>query len=131
VIDVAARIVGGEVDEALSTEVAFHAAASEAFKEACEKAGRVLLEPVMRLEVSTPAEFVGPVQSDLARRGAVIEGDDLRGSLRVIRGTVALSRMFGYSTTVRSLSQGRAGYSMEPAGYAPVPPDVAKSLLFQ
>jgi elongation factor G len=130
VIDVACRVTGGRTDEALSTEVAFHAAASEAFKEACERAGRVLLEPVMRLEVTTPADFVGPIQSDLARRGAVIEGDELRAGLRVIRGTVPLSKMFGYSTSVRSLTQGRAGYSMEPAGYAPVHPEVAKSLLF-
>jgi elongation factor G len=130
VIDVSVRVVGGRVDEAASTDVAFHAAASGAFQEACEAAGRVLLEPVMRLEVSTPAEFVGPVQSDLARRGAVIEGDDLKGNLRVIRGKVPLSRMFGYSTAVRSLTQGRAGYSMEPAGFAPVSPEVAKTLMF-
>ncbi len=82
----------------------------------------------MRFEVTTPAEFVGPIQSDLARRGAVVEGEDVRGDLRAIRGTVALSEMFGYSTTVRSLSQGRAGYSMEPAGFREVPPNVAERL---
>ena len=81
-------------------------------------------------DVTTPAEFVGPIQSDLARRGAVVEGEDLRGELRVIRGTVALNEMFGYSTTVRSLSQGRASYSMETAGFREVPPDVAKRLSF-
>jgi elongation factor G len=110
--------------------VAFHAAASEALRDACENAGVVILEPVMRFEVTTPAEFVGPIQSDLARRGALVEGDELKGEVRLIRGRVSLSSMFGYSTAVRSLSQGRAGYSMEPAGYAEVPPDLARSLAF-
>jgi elongation factor G len=130
VIGVETVLVDGRTDEATATEVAFHAAAGEAFAKACEAAGLVILEPIMRFEVTTPADFVGPIQSDLARRGAVPEGDDLRGDLRVIRGRVSLSRMFGYSTTVRSLSQGRASYSMEPAGFAPVPPDVAKTLSF-
>ncbi|MHC5009705.1 MAG: elongation factor G [Planctomycetota bacterium] len=130
VIDVDIRLRGGHAHETDSTDVAFSAAASEAFREACEKAGLVILEPVMRFEVTTPAEFVGPIQSDLARRGAVVEGDELKAGVRVIRGTVALSNMFGYSTTVRSLSQGRAGYSMEPAGFAEVPPDVARRLSF-
>ncbi len=130
VIDVHVSLVGGWAHETDSTDVAFQAAAGEAFREACEAAGVTILEPVMRFEVTTPSDFVGPISSDLVRRHALLEGDELRGELRAIRGTVALSQMFGYSTTVRSLSQGRAGYSMEPAGYAEVPPDVAKRLTF-
>jgi elongation factor G len=130
VIEVGVVVTGGRAHETDSTEVAFHAAASEAFREACEAGGLVILEPVMRLAVSTPSEFVGPIQADLVRRGALLEGEDHRGEQRTIRGRVPLSRMFGYSTAVRSLSQGRAAYSMEPAGFAPVPPDVAKSLSF-
>jgi elongation factor G len=128
-VDVRVTLLGGRTHETDSTDVAFQAAASGALKDAAEKAGLVLLEPVMRIEVTTPSESVGAVQSDLVRRGAMLEGDELRGDLRLIRGTVPLARMFGYSTTVRSLSQGRAGYSMEPAGFAPAPPDVAKSML--
>jgi elongation factor G len=130
VIELAVQVTGGRAHETDSTEVAFHAAASEAFRAACETAGLEILEPIMRLEVTTPAEFVGGIQSDLVRRGAILEGEDVRGSLRVIRGRVPLSRMFGYSTVVRSLSQGRAGYAMEPAGFSAVPADVAKTLSF-
>jgi elongation factor G len=130
-VDVRAVLLGGRAHETESSEVAFQAAGNEAFREAGEKAGLVLLEPVMRIEVTTPNESVGPVQSDLMKRGAVIEGDDLRGGLRVIRGSVPLSKMFGYSTAVRSLTQGRAGYSMEPAGFAPAPPGVARALLLE
>jgi len=130
VIDVRVRLVGGRTYEAESTETAFSAAAGEAFRAACEGGGLAILEPVMRFEVNTPAEFVGPIQSDLARRGAMVEGEDVKGELRVIRGTVALNEMFGYSTTVRSLSQGRASYSMEPAGFREVPAEVARRLSF-
>lgn len=131
VIDVMATLVGGRTHETDSTDIAFGAAGGEAFREACDAAGLAILEPVMRFEVTTPAEFVGPIQSDLARRGALVEGEDVRGELRVIRGTVALVQMFGYSTTVRSLSQGRASYSMEPAGFREVPAAVARRLSFE
>ncbi|MFM8980838.1 MAG: elongation factor G [Planctomycetia bacterium] len=128
-VDLRVTVTGGRAHETESSEMAFQAAAGEAFRQAAEQAGLVLLEPVMRFEVSTPNEFVGPVTADLVRRGALLEGDDLRGDLRLIRGSVPLARMFGYSTAVRSLTQGRAGYSMEPAGYAPAPPEVAAQLL--
>ncbi len=120
VVDVEIRIVGAAADEVASTETAFQAAAGEAFREACEGAGVVLLEPVMAIEVTTPPDFVGPVSSDLVRRRAVLKGEDVRGEMRVLKGEVALSQMFGYSTAVRSLSQGRASYSMEPAGHVEV-----------
>ena len=120
VLGVRARVLALEIHETESTEVAFQAAAGEAFREACQSAGVAILEPIMAFEVTTPIEFVGPVSSDLIRRRAVLEGDDVRGEQRALRGKVALSEMFGYSTAVRSLTQGRAGYSMLPAGYAPV-----------
>jgi len=129
-VDLRVTVLGGRAHETESSETAFQAAAGAAFQAAAEKAGLVLLEPVMRIEVTTPSESVGPVTSDLVRRGAVLEGDELRGDLRVIHGSVPLSRMFGYSTAVRSLTQGRAGYSMEPAGFVPAPPEVAKGLMF-
>ncbi len=131
VIDVEITLLGGRMHDTDSTETAFQAAAGEAFREACEAAGVLILEPVMSFEVTTPADFVGPVSADLVRRGALIEGDDLRGDLRAIRGKVALNQMFGYSTTVRSLSQGRAGYSMEPAGFAEVSAEERKRLTFE
>jgi len=131
VIDVEITLQGGRMVEGLSTETAFQAAAGEAFRAACERAGIMILEPVMQFEVTTPVEFVGPVSSDLIRRGAVIEGDDLRGHLRAIRGQVALNQMFGYATAVRSLSQGRAGYSMEPAGFREVSAADRKRLTFE
>ncbi len=131
VIDVEITLLGGRMHETDSTEVAFQAAAGEAFREACENGGVVILEPLMRFEVTTPADYVGPVSSDLIRRGALIEGDDLRGNLRAIRGTVALNQMFGYSTAVRSLSQGRASYSMQPAGFREVSPEDRKRLTFE
>ena len=106
--------------ETESTEIAFQAAAGEAFREACHAAGTVILEPIMAIEVSTPIDFVGPVSSDLIRRRAHLEGDEVRGELRVLSGKAALSEMFGYSTAVRSLTQGRASYAMEPAGFAEV-----------
>lgn len=130
VIDVGVVLLGGRTHETDSTEVAFHAAAAEAFREASDAGGLAILEPVMRFEVTTPVEFVGPIQSDLARRGAVVGGEDVKGDLRAIRGIVALNEMFGYSTAVRSLSQGRAGYSMEPAGFREVSAKVARSLSF-
>ena len=120
VVDADIRVTGAKADEVQSTEIAFQAAGGEAFREAAHAGGLVILEPVMAIEVTTPPDFVGPVSSDLVRRRALLTGDDVRGEMRVLRGEVALSQMFGYSTAVRSLSQGRASYSMEPAGYVEV-----------
>ncbi len=131
VIDVKATLLGGRMHETDSTVTAFQVAGGEGFGEACEAGGVVILEPVMEFEVTTPVAYVGPISSDLIRRNALIEGDDLRGDLRAIRGKVALNQMFGYSTAVRSLSQGRASYSMQPAGFREVPPEERKRLTFE
>lgn len=131
VVDVVLRLLGGRAHETDSTETAFQAAAGQAISEAAEAAGILILEPIMRIEVTTPPDFVGPISSDLVRRGTLLEGDDVRGEMRVIRGRVPLAQMFGYSTTVRSLSQGRASYSMEPAGFAPVSDEDRRRLTFE
>jgi elongation factor G len=128
-IDVRATVVGGSAHEQVPpSEVAFENAAATAFERAFEAAGPVLLEPAMRLQVTTPNGFTGEVLADLHRRRVVVEASELHGDLRVLTGRVPLSTMFGYSTAVRSLTQGRAGYSMEPAGYEAVPPDLAAGL---
>jgi elongation factor G len=131
VIDVRATLVAGSFppDRELS-EIAFEFAGSQAFGQAFEAGGPVVLEPAMRLEVHTPAGFTGEVLSDLNRRRAVVEGSEQHGDLRILAGRVPLSEMFGYSTAVRSLTQGRAAYTLEPAGWEPVPPEVAKNLTF-
>ena len=89
----------------------------------------MLLEPVMQLEVVTPDEFLGPIQADLNARHAVIVNSHRRGDQAVLNAEVALARMFGYSTQVRSLSQGRATYSMEPLKYDEAPRDVLETML--
>ena len=89
----------------------------------------VLLEPIMRLEVTTPDEFLGNIHSDLMIRRALITGTEQRGDLQVIHAEAPLAAMFGYSTHVRSLSQGRASYSMEPSRYAEAPVEVLREML--
>ena len=131
VLDVVADVTGGRPHETNSSDTAFGVAAGEAFQAACHTAGVVILEPIMAFEVTTPDEFVGPISSDLVRRRAVLAGEEMRGSRRVLRGTVSLSAMFGYSTTVRSLSQGRASYTMTPTGFAPVSESDRKRLMLE
>ncbi len=112
-----------------TTDVAVQAAAAEAVDKALNDSGVVLLEPIMDLEVVTPDAFVGNVQSDLNARRAIIVNSERRGDLCVLEAHVPLSQMFGYSTQVRSLSQGRASYSMEPLNYAEAPPDVLEAMM--
>jgi elongation factor G len=128
-IDVKVTLLGGRTHDLVPpSDIAFEAAAGQAYERAFDAAVPVLLEPAMRLEVHTPADFTGEVLADLNRRRVVIESSDQAGEVRILVGRAPLSAMFGYSTAVRSLTQGRAGYSMEPYGYEPVPPDVAKAL---
>jgi elongation factor G len=125
VINVRATILGGEMDEQFSNEVAFQAAGADAVNKAL-RGNMVLLEPVMRLEVTVPEEYLGPVNADLNARRAEIEQLFTRGKLRVIEAIVPLARMFDYSDKVRSLTQGRAGWTMEPHDYRPAPEDVRR-----
>lgn len=112
-----------------TTEVALQAAALDAVRQGLHQAGVVLLEPIMRLEVVTPDEFLGNIQSDLLARKAAIVNTENRGDLIVLTAEAPLARMFGYSTQVRSLSQGRASYSMEPLKYDVAPPEVLKEMM--
>ena len=115
-----------EYHEGETTEVAIRAASADAIRRALHDGGAVLLEPIMKLEVVTPEEFVGNVSADLNSRRAIIVNTELRGNLVALTAEVALSKMFGYSNDVRSLSQGRASFSMEPLRYdvALNPPDM-------
>jgi elongation factor G len=128
-IQVKFTILAVEASELENPEAAFRRAASDAVHRGVNDAGDVLLEPIMKLEVVTPDEFLGNIHSDLMSRRAVIVGTDQRGDLQVIAAEVPLATMFGYSTHVRSLSQGRASYSMEPLKYAVAPPEVLKEMM--
>lgn len=103
----------------VTNETAIYAAVGEAFQSALQNAASAVLEPVMKLEVTCPEEFTGPIQSDLNSRRAIVTGSEIRGDLHVIEAEAPLAKMFGYSSTIRSLSQGRASYSMEPLRYSP------------
>ncbi|MFN0198893.1 MAG: elongation factor G [Planctomycetaceae bacterium] len=115
--------------EGETTEVAIQQAAQAAAYQALNDAGIVLLEPVMKLEVVTPEQFMGNIQADLNARRAAILNSEHRGDLCVLTAEVALAKMFGYSTQIRSLSQGRASYSMEPLKYAEAPPEDLQGII--
>jgi elongation factor G len=130
-VDIRAVLFDGKYHEVDSSEIAFKIAGSMAFKEAAEKAAAILLEPVMDVEVVTPQEFMGEVIGDLnARRGKILSLKG-RGNAQVIEARVPLASMFGYATRLRSLSQGRATYTMQFAVYEPVPQQVFEELTAQ
>lgn len=130
VVDVKVTLFDGSYHDVDSNENAFKMAASIAFKDGMRKADPVLLEPMMAVEVETPEEYMGDVMGDLSSRRGIIQGmDDMAGGGKAIRVEVPLSEMFGYSTTVRSLSQGRATYSMEFKHYAEAPRNVAEAII--
>jgi len=113
-----------------SKPIAFELCAKDGFREAAPKCKPQIMEPIMKLEVITPEEYVGPVIGDLNRRRGVIQGmDDLPGGTKQIRVEVPLSEMFGYATSMRSMSQGRATYSMEFVKYAETPRNVADAII--
>ena len=125
VVDVRVELVDGSYHEVDSSEMAFQIAGSMALKEALKRANPVLLEPVMEVEVVVPEEFMGDVMGDLSSRRGQIQGMDSRGGGQVIRAMVPLSEMFGYATTVRSRTQGRATFTMQFDHYAEVPKSIA------
>jgi elongation factor G len=130
VVDIKATLFDGSYHDVDSNENAFRMAASMAFKDGCRKAQPVLLEPIMAVEVETPEEKMGDVMGDLSSRRGVIQGmDDMAGGGKAIRCEVPLSEMFGYSTTLRSLTQGRATYSMEFKHYSEAPRNVADAII--
>lgn len=117
VVDVHARVVGGSFQEGTGSELAFKVAASMAFQNACEAAEPILLEPTMRLDVLVPSEFMGDVLGDLHARSGRVEGIEQRGVIQAIRALVPLRRTFGYSTALRSLTQGRGTFTMQFSHY--------------
>jgi elongation factor G len=128
VVDVKVELVDGSYHEVDSNELAFQIAGSMAFKEALKRANPVLLEPIMDVEVVVPEEFMGDVIGDLSSRRGQIQGMDSRGGGQVIRAMVPLSEMFGYATTVRSKTQGRATFTMQFDHYAEVPQSIAAEI---
>ena len=116
------RVISGSFDNANSSAEAFQAAASIAFEKAVTEAGIDLLEPIMSMEVLTPAERFGDIHQDLTRRGAEIQSQEQgRGDIMIIKGKVPLASMFGYAADVRSLTSGRGSFTMEPLSYEIVP----------
>ncbi len=128
VIDVRAILYDGSYHDVDSSEMAFKIAGSMAFKAAAEKAAPALLEPIMRVEVTTPENFMGSVIGDLNKRRGRVESTEQRGNVHVVRAVVPLAEMFEYATTVRSMSEGRASYSMEPSHYEQVPANIAEEI---
>jgi len=128
VVDWRARIVDGSFHDVDSSEIAFKMAGIFAFKEAMKNADPILLEPIMKVEVSTPEEYQGDVIGDLNRRRGHIQNMESKNDLAIVNAAVPLETMFGYATDVRSLSKGRASYSMETSHFEQVPPNVLARL---
>ena len=130
VVDVKVTLFDGSYHDVDSNENAFKMAASMAFKDAMRKATPILLEPMMAVEVETPEDYMGNVMGDLSGRRGVIQGmDDIPGGIKAIKAEVPLAEMFGYATSLRSLSQGRATYSMEFKHYVEAPKNVADAVI--
>ncbi|OGT25679.1 MAG: translation elongation factor G [Gammaproteobacteria bacterium RIFCSPLOWO2_02_FULL_42_14] len=129
VVDVKVALFDGSYHDVDSSEMAFKIAGSMCFKDAAKKAGAVLLEPIMKVEVVTPEDYMGDVVGDLNRRRGVIQGMDEGPSGKIVDAEVPLAEMFGYATDVRSMSQGRATYTMEFLKYAEAPASIAEAII--
>ena len=129
VVDVRVTLVDGKYHDTDSSEIAFKVAGSLAFQEAAKRAKPVLLEPVFSVEVVTPEEYMGDVIGDLNRRRGRVEGMEPRGNAQVVKAHVPLSEMFGYATDVRSMTQGRATYTMQFDRYEEVPTNIAERVI--
>ena len=128
VVDVKVTVVDGSSHEVDSSELAFKICGSMAFKEACQKADPTILEPIMKVVVTTPDEYMGDVIGDMNSRRGQITGTDMHNGAAIIRADVPLSTMFGYATDLRSRTQGRANYSMEPSHYVELPKNLQTAL---
>ncbi len=130
VVDVKVTLFDGSYHDVDSSQIAFELAASMAFKDGMRKASAVLLEPMMAVEVETPEDYAGTVMGDLSSRRGMVQGmDDMVGGGKIIKAEVPLAEMFGYSTTLRSLTQGRATYTMEFKHYSEAPRNVAEAVM--
>jgi elongation factor G len=129
VVDVKCTVIDGQYHEVDSSEMAFKICGSMAFKEACAKAGATLLEPIMKVVVTTPEDYMGDVIGDINSRRGQISGQEFRNGVVVVEANVPLSNMFGYATDLRSRTQGRANYSMEPSHYIELPANLREKLV--
>ena len=123
--DVRVTLYDGSYHEVDSSEMAFKIAGSMAMKNALKKAGPIMLEPIMDVEVVSPAEYIGDIINDLSSRRGKVLGMDTRADVRVIASQVPLAEMFGYATSLRSQSQGRATFTMQVSHYEPVPTNIS------
>ena len=128
-VDIKATLVDGSFHEVDSNEIAYKIAGSMAFRDGCDKGEPIILEPIFKLEVITPEEYIGDVIGDLTSRRGYIDGVEVRGSLQVIRGFAPLKEMFGYATDLRSRTQGRGTYTMQFDHYEELPPNVKEALM--
>ena len=128
VVDVKVSLYDGSFHDVDSSEVAFRVAGSMAFKQGALKANPVLLEPVMKVEIVTPEDYMGDVNGDLSRRRGILQGMDESPAGKIIKAEVPLAEMFGYATDLRSMSQGRATYTMEFQKYSEAPRQQAEAL---
>jgi elongation factor G len=131
VIDLHVDIVDGSYHDVDSNELAFKLAAIFAMKDAFKKGNSILLEPIMKVECVTPDEYQGDIMGDLNRRRGRILNMESKGPVTVVHAEVPLAEMFGYATAIRSLSKGRASYSMEPSHFEPVPAQIVAAVLDQ
>lgn len=129
IVDVQVTLFDGSFHEVDSSEIAFKIAASQALRAGAKKASPCLIEPIMKIEIITPEEYMGEVIGDFNSRRGRIQGMEARSKVQYIRGFVPLSEMFGYATSLRSLSQGRANYSMEPSHYEEIPKQIAHAIV--
>jgi elongation factor G len=129
--NVKVELVFGSYHDVDSSQIAFEQAGALAFRQACTQAGLTLLEPIMRALITTPEDFFGPVSGDLSsRRGQIVE-TEIRANTRILHADVPLSEMFGYTTVLRGMTQGRASMTMEPSEYRAMPPNLTKEVLAQ
>jgi elongation factor G len=128
-VDMKVAVYDGSFHEVDSSEFSFKIAGSMALKDAAKQADPVILEPIMKVEVTTPEDFLGEVIGDLSSKRAQIEGTESRGNVRVVKALVPLAEMFGYVTTLRSMTQGRASSNMEPSHYQEAPVNVVNNLI--
>ena len=129
VVDVKVTLIDGSFHEVDSSEMAFKICGSMAFKEACHKAGATLLEPIMKVVVTAPDDYMGDVMGDINSRRGLISGSEIRNGAAIINANVPLSSMFGYATDLRSKTQGRANYSMEPSHYVELPKNLQEQVI--
>ena len=128
-VDFKATVVDGSYHEVDSSEMAFKIAASMAFKDGMKKGNPVILEPIMYVEIEVPDQYLGDVMGDVSRRRGNVMGTSLKNGVQTIRAEIPLAEMFGYVSDLRSNTQGRGNYTMEPSHYAEVPRNVAEKII--